>query len=95
MDRLLPKTQWSFKVRWAGYDESFDEWLDWTQLRDVEALHKYLRRNNLAKFIPKSGQLLDDKPLRRKPVVRMDTIVEEVVIPTIGTKRNRRDWKKR
>ena len=28
MDHLLPKTQWSFKVRWAGYDESFDEWLD-------------------------------------------------------------------
>jgi len=95
MDRLLPKTQWSFKVRWAGYDESFDEWLDWTQLRDVEALHKYLRRNNLAKFIPKSGQLLEDKPLRRKPVIRMDTIVEEVVKPTKGTKRNRRDRKKR
>jgi hypothetical protein len=95
MDRLLPKTQWSFKVRWAGYDESFDEWLDWNQLRDVEALHKYLRRNNLAKFIPKSGQILEDKPLRRKPVVRMDTIVEEGVIPTKGTKRNRKDRKKR
>ena len=38
------------------------------QLKNVEALHKYLRRNNLAKFIPKSGQLLEDKPLRRKPV---------------------------
>ena len=95
MDRLLPKTQWSFKVRWAGYDESFDEWLDWNQLRDVEALHKYLRRNNLAKFIPTSGQILEDKPLKRKPVVRMDTIVEEGIIPTKGTKRNRRDRKKR
>jgi hypothetical protein len=42
MDRLLPKTQSSCKVRRAGYDESFDEWLDWNQLRDVEALHKYL-----------------------------------------------------
>jgi len=28
IDPLLPKTQWSFKVRWAGYDELFDEWLD-------------------------------------------------------------------
>ena len=91
-DRLLPKTRWSVKVRWARYDESFDEW---NQLRDVEALHKYLRRNNLAKFIPKSGQILEDKPLRRTPVVRMGTIVEEVVIPTKGTKRNRRDRKKR
>ena len=71
MDRLLPKTQWSFKVRWTGYDEAFDEWLDWNQLRDVEALHKYLRRNNLAKFIPKASQILEDKPLRRRPVVRI------------------------
>ena len=64
-------------------------------MRDVEALHKYLCRNNLAKFIPKSGRILEEKPLMRKPVVRMDTIVEEVVIPTKGTKRNRRDRKKR
>jgi hypothetical protein len=28
IDHNLPKTEWSFKVRWAGYDESFDEWLD-------------------------------------------------------------------
>ncbi len=24
----MPKTNWQFKVRWAGYDESYDEWLD-------------------------------------------------------------------
>ena len=95
MDRLLPKTQWSFKVRWAGYDESFDEWLDWTQLKDVEELHKYLRRNNLAKFIPKASQILEDKPLIIKPVVRMDTIFEEIVKPTKATKRKCRDRKKR
>ncbi len=58
-------------------------------------MHKYLRRNNLAKFIPKASQILEDKPLRRKPVIRMDSIVEEVVKPTKGTKRNRRDRKKR
>ena len=23
-----PKTQWQFIVRWTGYDESYDEWLD-------------------------------------------------------------------
>ena len=32
----LPKRQ--FKVRWAGYDESYDE-LDWNSLKNVEALH--------------------------------------------------------
>ena len=62
MDQALPKTQWSFRVRWQGYDESCDEWLDWNQLKHVEALHKYLRKNNLVKFIPKSGQLSEDKP---------------------------------
>jgi hypothetical protein len=65
MDLTLSKTQWSFKVRWAGYDESFDQWLDWNELKNVEALHRYLRRHNYAKFIPKSGQILEDKPIRR------------------------------
>ena len=95
MDQSLPKTQWSFQVRWAGYDESFDEWLDWNQLKHVEALHKYLRRNNLAKFIPKSGQILEDKPLRRRPVVKKDTVVAEVETPTKGTKRTRANRKNR
>ena len=95
MDQSLPKTQWSFRVRWQGYDESCDEWLDWNQLKHVEALHKYLRRNNLAKFIPKSGQLLEDKPLRRKPVVKKSTVVAEVETPTKGTERTRRIRKNR
>ena len=95
MDKSVPKTQWSFRVRWQGYDESCDEWLDWNQLKHVEALHKYLRRNNLAKFIPKSGQLLDDKPLRRKPVVKKSTVVAEVETPTKGTGRTRRIRKNR
>jgi hypothetical protein len=95
MDKTLPKTQWSFQVRWAGYDESFDEWLDWNQLKNVEALHKYLRRNNLAKFIPKSGQLLEDKPLRRKHVVNKETVVAEVETPTRSTKRTRANRKHR
>jgi hypothetical protein len=62
----MPKTHWQFKVRWAGYDESYDEWLDWNSLKNVEALHKYLRLNKLAKHIPKSNQLLEDKPVSRR-----------------------------
>jgi hypothetical protein len=61
-DPTLPKNRWSFRVRWQGYNESFDEWLDWSELRNVEALHTYLRK---ARFIPKSGQILEDRPLRR------------------------------
>jgi len=67
-DSMLPKTQWSFRVRWQGYDERFDEWLDWSELRNVEALHTYLRKHNLARFIPKSGQILEDRPVRRLKV---------------------------
>jgi hypothetical protein len=74
MDPLLPKTQWSFKVRWAGYDESFDEWLDWNELKTVDKLHDFLRKNNLAKHIPRSCQQLQDKPLKRK---RAQTNMEE------------------
>ena len=49
-DPALPNIQWSFRVRWQGYNESFDEWLDWSELRNVETLHTYLRKHNLARF---------------------------------------------
>ena len=65
-DTHVSKTQWSFKVRWAGYDETLDDWLEWDDLKNVEALHDYLRKNNLAKHIPKSNQRLEDKPIKRK-----------------------------
>ena len=68
------------------------------RVEHVEAnmlLHKYLRRNNLAKFIPKSGQLLEDKPLQRKPVVKKVTVVAEVETPTKGIKRTRANRKNR
>jgi len=65
-DPHVSKTQWSFKVRWAGYDETLDDWLDWDDLKNVEALHVYLRKHNLAKHIPKSNQKLEDKPVKRK-----------------------------
>jgi hypothetical protein len=84
IDQSVPKTQWSFRIRWQGCDESCDEWLDWNQLKHVAALQKYLRRNDLAKFIPMSGKLLEDKPLQRKTVVKKSTVVAEVETPTKG-----------
>ena len=95
MDQALPKTQWSFRVRWQRYDESCDEWLDWNQLKHVAALHTYLRKNNLAKFIHKSGQLLEDKPLRKKLVVKKDTVVAKVETPTKRAGKTRRVRKNR
>ena len=47
------KSEMDFLVRWLGYDESEDLWLQWSQLRNVPALHTYLRENGMAKLIPK------------------------------------------
>ena len=66
IDHNLPKTEWSFRVRWLGYDETYDEWLDWNELRNVDKLHVYLRKNGLGKYIPRAQQILEDKPLKRK-----------------------------
>ena len=76
IDQNLPKTEWSFKVRWSGYDESFDEWLDWNEIKNVDKLHDYFRSQNLGRHIPKSQQKLEDKPLKRKQanikIIRVD-----------------------
>jgi hypothetical protein len=38
-----------FHVKWLGYDDAFNLWLPWRDLRKTEILHSYLRRNNLGK----------------------------------------------
>ena len=75
IDHNLPKTEWSFKVRWAGYDDSFDEWLDWNEIKNVDKLHDYLRRNDLGKYIPRAQQKLEDRPIKRKRQDIMETKV--------------------
>jgi hypothetical protein len=40
-----------FHVKWLGYDDIFNLWLPWKDLRETEILHSYLRRNNLRKII--------------------------------------------
>jgi transposase InsO family protein len=44
-----------FLVKWVGMDDSmeFNRWLEWKELRNNPALHKYLFENNMSKFIPK------------------------------------------
>ena len=42
----------TFLVHWQGYDNTADSWEPWQALRKTDALHTYLRSNNLGKYIP-------------------------------------------
>jgi hypothetical protein len=42
-----------FHVKWLGYDDPFNLWLPWKDLRETDILHSYLGRNNLGNIIPK------------------------------------------
>ena len=46
-------TTMKFLVKWLGYDDTYNSWEPWKNVRDVEKLHQYLRENNLSKLIPK------------------------------------------
>ena len=37
--RLTNKRNLEFKVRWSGFDESFDTWEPWENLKNVDKLH--------------------------------------------------------
>ncbi len=83
-----PKKQWTFKVHWKDYDESEDTWASWDDLKDVEALHIYLREHDQSHAIPKSHQKLMDK----KPAIPKKTSTEStspLVIEKSPPKRRR------
>jgi hypothetical protein len=42
-----------FLVRWKGYDASSDSWEPWSELRNVEPLHDYLRSAGREQHIPR------------------------------------------
>jgi hypothetical protein len=42
-----------FLVRWKGYDASSDSWEPWSELRNVEPLHDYLRSTSNEQQIPR------------------------------------------
>jgi hypothetical protein len=52
-DKKKP-TSMSFQVKWLNYDDSFNSWEPWKNVRLCEALHKYLLENNMKKLIPKN-----------------------------------------
>ena len=46
-------TSMSFHVKWLNFDDSSNTWEPWKSLRLCDALHDYLRNNNMTRFIPK------------------------------------------
>ena len=42
----------AFHVKWRGFDESFNSWEPWKNLRETERLHRYLILHGLQKLIP-------------------------------------------
>lgn len=47
------KSTLRFLVKWVGYDDSYNSWVDWKNLRLVDKLHDYLREHGMARHIPK------------------------------------------
>jgi len=45
-----------FLVKWEGYDDSWNSWEPWKNLRLTEALHRYLIDNGLRRLIPREVQ---------------------------------------
>ena len=79
-----------FHVKWRGFDESYNTWEPWKNLRETEKLHRYLISKGLHKLIPakfrdKYPECADGRRLRR----RLDPGVEvlpdpEAVVNSIG-----------
>jgi Chromo (CHRromatin Organisation MOdifier) domain len=46
----------NFKVKWQGYDDTYNSYEPWKNLRSTEQLHLYLIRQNLKHLIPKQHQ---------------------------------------
>ena len=42
----------AFHLKWKGYDESFNSWEPWKNLRETEQFHHYLIANGILRLIP-------------------------------------------
>ncbi len=63
----------AFHVKWWGFDESFNSWEPWKNLRETEMLHRYLILHGLQKLIPakfreKNPELAVGRRRRRQDV---------------------------
>ena len=47
----LRKKQMKFLVKWKGFSDKHNQWLDWKDVRDLAVLHTYLANNKLKSLI--------------------------------------------
>jgi hypothetical protein len=82
-DINLKKDQWSFKVRWEGYNSTFDSWVDWKDCKRNSIIHEYLRKNQLGNKIPAAYQILADRNSRRGKGRKRHTtdVTVETILP--------------
>ena len=61
----------TFHVLWSGYPLSEATWQPWKDVRDCEALHRYLCQKGLKALIPKEHRHVLDKwelvPFKHRP----------------------------
>ena len=50
--KLSQRKSPQFFVSWMGYDQSYDSWEPYANLRDSDHLHSYLREKKLTQLIP-------------------------------------------
>ena len=50
--KLSHRKSLQFFVSWMGYDQSYDSWVPYATLRDLDYLHSYLREKNLTQLNP-------------------------------------------
>jgi hypothetical protein len=69
------KTSLEFFVRFAGYDDSYNLWLPWTNMYKVEALHQYLYDQKLYALVPLEFRREDHDTLMRQ--LRLERVVQQ------------------
>ena len=74
--------------KWRGFDESFNTWEPWKNLRETEKLHRYLISKGLQKLIPakfrdKYPECSDGRRVRRRLDPEADTAeVANTMVPS-------------
>jgi hypothetical protein len=46
-----------FLIKWVGYDDTYNLWLPFSEIRETDILHSYLRENNLNRLVPRKFRL--------------------------------------